>query len=189
MNVMHHRVPSALRFQPPRSATQAVSAVLCAACCVGALGATDTAAAASDAVVLHWNEIAVEAVGDAPPFPSTRAMAAVQIAVFEAVDAITRRYQPYLGTVVASAGSSEEAAAAVAAHDTLAWLFPASQAFLDAKLGESLQAIANGSAKDQGIVVGRAAAATVIADRANDGAQAPAFYTPTSTLPSCQGTM
>ena len=40
------------------------------------------AAAASDAIVLEWNEIAVELVGAAPPFPSTRAMATVQVAVF-----------------------------------------------------------------------------------------------------------
>src|SRR5262245_54687771 len=85
----------------------------------------------SDAVVLRWNDVAVQAVGATPPFPSTRAMATVQAAVFEAVNAITHRYAPYLGTVGAPAGASADAAVVTAAHDTLVWLFPAQQAFLD----------------------------------------------------------
>ena len=70
-----------------------------------------------------------------------------------------------------------------AAHDTLVWLFPAQQSFLDGKQAESLAAIPDGKAKDDGIAVGRAAAAAMIANRANDGAQTPMFYTPTSTAP------
>ena len=84
----------------------------------------------SDAMVLQWNLIAVQAVGTTPPFPSTRAMATVQLAVFEAVNAITRRYQPYLGTVSAPDGASADAAVIASAHETLVWLFPAQQSFL-----------------------------------------------------------
>src|SRR5262245_27392027 len=40
----------------------------------------------SDDVVLRWNEIAVSTIGAQPPFPSTRFMAAIQLAVFEAVN-------------------------------------------------------------------------------------------------------
>jgi hypothetical protein len=149
-------------------------------------------AATNDAVVLEWNAIAVETVGSTPPFPSTRAMATVQVAVFEAVNAITHRYQPYLGTIAAPPRASKRAAAVTAAHDTLVWLFPAEQASLDAKRDASLAAIADGWSKDRGIEVGRAAAAAVIADRTNDGAQPPMFYAPASTAvyewqltPSC----
>lgn len=183
MNVLHHWVSSALCFERRQCAGKVLTVTLFAACYVAAFGARDATAAASDAVVLHWNEIAVEAVGDTPPFPSTRAMATVQVAVFEAVDAITRRYRPYLGTIIGPPGASEEAAAVVAAHDTLVWLFPAQQSFLDGKQSESLAAIADGWAKDQGITVGRATAAAITAHRANDGAQVPMFYTPTSTAP------
>jgi len=154
-----------------------------AACSVTAFGATDATAATSDAVVLEWNEIAVETVGATPPFPSTRAMATVQVAVFEAVNAITQRYQQYLGTIIGTSDASEEAATVVAAHDTLLWLFPGQQAFLDARETASLMAIADGLAKDQGIAVGHAAAAAVVANRTNDGAQSPLFYTPTSDAP------
>jgi len=136
-----------------------------------------------DAMVLKWNEVAVEAVGATPPFPSTRAMATVQLAVFEAVNAITHRYAPYLGTVGAPHSASADAAVVAAAHDTLVWLFPAQQSFLDARQAESLAAIPNGTAKDDGIVVGRAAAAAMIANRSNDGSQTPMFHTPASTAP------
>jgi hypothetical protein len=87
-------------------------------------------------MVLQWNLIAVQAIGPTAPFPSTRAMATVQLAVFEAVNAITHRYEPYLGIVPASDGASADAAAVTAAHDTLLWLFPAQQSFLDGKQTE-----------------------------------------------------
>jgi hypothetical protein len=137
----------------------------------------------ADEPVLHWNEIAVQAVGASAPFPSTRAMAIVQVAVFEAVNAITHEYSPYLGSVRAPEGASAEAAVATAAHDTLIWLFPAQQGFLDEKQVESLAAIAEGPAKDDGMAVGRAAAAAMIANRTGDGATPAQFYTPASDAP------
>jgi hypothetical protein len=141
------------------------------------------AATADTLVLLQWNEIAVQAIGATPPFPSTRAMAIVQVAVFEAVNAITRRYVPYLGTVSAPEGASARAAVVTAAHDTLVWLFPAQQGFLDDEQTESLRAIRDGQAKDDGMAVGRAAAAAMIANRTGDGSTPAQFYTPASDAP------
>lgn len=182
MNDLNSWIVSARDVERRPWAKAALAAMLFGGCCVSAFG-TGAAALADDAVVLHWNEIAVQAVGDLPPFPATRAMATVQVAVFEAVDAISRRYRPYRGTVVAAPGASAQAAAIVAAHDTLMELFPAQQRFLDERQAESLAAIAEGSAKGDGIAVGRSAAAAIIAERANDGSQAPMFYTPASAAP------
>lgn len=148
-----------------------------AALLAGAFHGT-VAADAGDATVLRWNEIAVQTVGATPPFPSTRAMATVQVAVFEAVNAITGRYAPYLGTVATRDGASAEAAAITAAHDTLLWLFPGQQSLLDAKQAESLAGIVDGAAKADGMAAGREAAAAMIAARTNDGAAPPQFYTP-----------
>ncbi len=162
---------------------KALYSTLFAVCATAAFHARGDTLAASDAVVLHWNEVAVRAVGATPPFPSTRAMAIVQLAVFEAVNAITQRYQPYLGTVTAASGASPEAAAVAAAHDTLVWLFPTQLSLLDGERDGSLSGIADGPAKDEGIAVGQAAAAAIIDDRKDDGAQTPMFYTPTSAEP------
>jgi PAP2 superfamily len=178
MNVRLHWICNALYFGRRRGAREALFVIA-----FTAFGASNAIAATSDAIVLEWNEIAVEAVGATPPFPSTRAMATVQVAVFEAVNAITRRYQPYLGTIIGTPDASAEAATVVAAHDTLLSLFPGQQAFLDTRKAASLMAIADNPAKDQGIAVGHAAAAATIANRTNDGAQSPMFYTAASDAP------
>src|SRR5438045_1154616 len=78
-------------------------------------------------VVLEWNQLALHAVGQArvSPVVGSRALAITQAAVYDSVDAIDRSFEPYFAHVKASRGASLEAAAAQAAHDTLASLFPA----------------------------------------------------------------
>jgi len=137
----------------------------------------------SDAVVLQWNEIAVATIGAQPPFPSARFMATVQLAVFEAVNAITGDYEPYLGTISAPPGASTEAAAVAAAHGVLKSFFPAQGATLDQQRTNSLATIPDGQAKNDGIAVGEAAAAAMIANRANDGSAPPQFHTPPNSDP------
>ena len=141
-----------------------------------------TAVARAD-VVLDWNTIMMSTLATQNPFAQARFAAITQTAVFEAVNAITGDDDPYLGTVTAPPGASAEAAAAAAAHGVLTNYLPASAASLDAALVTSLAAIPDGQAKDDGVAVGEAAAAAMIADRTNDGSAPPQFYTPTSTDP------
>src|SRR6478609_2015633 len=77
-------------------------------------------------VVLDWNTIAMSTLtGQGQnPFAQARFMSITQLAVFEAVNAITGDYKPYLGTVVAPAGASVDAAAATAAYAVLKNYFP-----------------------------------------------------------------
>ena len=134
-------------------------------------------AARADAV-LDWNKIAVDtAIANAAnPFQQARFAAIVQLAVFEAVNAITGDYDPYLGTVAAADGASPDAAAVAAAYRVLRTYFPASAASLDAARTTSLAAIPDGQAKTDGITTGEAAAAAMIALRANDGSSPLTFY-------------
>jgi len=135
-------------------------------------------------VVLDWNAIAVSTVSQGQnPFAQARFMAVTQLAVFEAVNAITGDYTPYLGTVVAPAGASVDAAAVTAAYQVLKTYFPLAAANLDAAYAASLAAIPNGSAKNGGIATGQAAAAQMIALRLNDGSSPPQFYAPASADP------
>jgi hypothetical protein len=133
--------------------------------------------------VLQWNQIAVETIGAQPPFPSARFMAVVQLAVFEAVNAISKEYEPYLGTVTAPPGASPEAAVITAAHGVLEAFFPAAAASLAQQRADSLAAIEEGGAKVDGIAVGEAAAAALIADRVDDGAAPAEFFLPTNSAP------
>ena len=137
-----------------------------------------------DAVIREWNEIAINAIlPNGPPFTAARFMTIVQLAVFEAVNSISGKYQPYLGTVSGPAGASTEAAAIVAAHDTLVNYFPAQAATLDLRRDASLAAIPDGQSKTDGMAVGAAAALAMIANRTGDGSSPPLVYIPTSTDP------
>lgn len=62
-------------------------------------------------------------------------------------------------------------------------VFPGSAASLAAARAASLAAIPDGQAKDDGITVGEAAAAAMIANRASDGSAPLQFYTPPSANP------
>jgi hypothetical protein len=134
-------------------------------------------------VVLDWNEIMVALVQDQPPPHQNRLAAITELAVFEAVNAVTGDYEPHLGTVAPVPGASADAAAVAAAHDVLVNYFPERAALLDARRAASLAEIPGGPAKSSGIAVGEAAAAAVIAARTDDGSQPPESYLPTSSNP------
>ena len=148
-----------------------------------ARGRKTLGAVTSDDVVLQWNEIAVNTIGAQPPFPSTRFMATVQVAVFEAVNAISGKYEPYLGTIAAPRGTSTEAAAITAAHGVLKAFFPAAATTLDQQRTDSLALIPDGQAKTDGIAVGESAAVAMIAERTGDGSAPPQFHVPPNSDP------
>ena len=135
-------------------------------------------------VVLDWNAIAMSTLVNQgqSPFAYARFMAITQLAVFQAVNAITGDYQPYRGTIAAPAGASADAAAVAAAYHVLKNYFPLAPN-LDAAYAASLSAIPNGPAKSGGIATGQAAAAQMIALRLGDGSSPPRFYLPTSIDP------
>jgi hypothetical protein len=143
------------------------------------------AIAKADAV-LDWNAIAVDtAVANGQnPFAQARYAAIVQLAVFEAVNAITGDYRPYLGTIVAPHGASAKAAAIEAAYRVLSTYFPGSAStVLDPALAKSLASIPDGNAKSDGIATGDAAASALIALRANDGSAPAQFKIPGPAVP------
>jgi len=131
-------------------------------------------------VVLDWNVIAVNTAvtNSQNAFAQARYAAIVQLAVFEAVNAITGEYHPYLGTIVAPPGASPEAAAIQAAYRVLSTYFTASASILDAERANSLASIPDGQAKTDGIATGEAAALAMIALRANDGSSPAQFKIP-----------
>src|SRR4051812_29327571 len=124
-------------------------------------------------VVLEWNEVALHAVGQArvSPVLASRALAIVQAAVYDSVVAIDRSYGPYHAHVHASRGASPEAAAAQAAHDTLAALFPAQAGTFDTTLAADLVGVPPGRAR-QGVEVGQEVAQQILTWRSTDGSGA-----------------
>jgi hypothetical protein len=152
-------------------------------------------AAARADVVLDWNEIAVRTLTTQTPglnpFVQARLAAIIQLAVFEAVNSINGDYEGYLGSPVAPTaqpltapfGASAEAAAIAAAHKVLVNFFPGNAVTLDAARAASLAAIPGGLPKTDGVSVGEAAAAKLIAERTGDGSSPLTFYQPGLALP------
>lgn len=133
-------------------------------------------------VVVQWNAIASTTIvtnGKASPAASSVWFAYVHLAVFDAVNAIDHRFEPYLFTSKAPKGINKDAAVVAAAHRVLVNYFPAQQASLDAQFVSSLAAIPDSAANVlAGANVGEASAQVLIAARANDGLLASIPYTP-----------
>jgi hypothetical protein len=102
----------------------------------------------------------------------------VDVAMYDAVNAIDHRNRPFAVTVRAARSASKEAAAASAAHDVLTHYFPAQSAIFDSALVTSLADVVDGQAKTEGIAVGKAIAAQWLALRNGDGLEAAITYTP-----------
>ena len=130
-------------------------------------------------MVVTWNEVLLDAIRvdrTAPPVAS-RSMAIVHIAIFDAVNAIERTYEPYLFRGHAPPGTSAESAVAAAAHRTLVELYPSQVATFDAALDASLADIPNGPGENKGLAIGRASAKHILSARRHDGWDQTVSYT------------
>jgi hypothetical protein len=151
--------------------------LLLALACLGA-----AAAPANADVITDWNEKAVALVTPRlPPPQAHRVTAMTHVAMFDAVNSIERRYRPYLAQLPASSTTSREAAAATAAGVVLIGLHPANAMELKAALEGYLAGIPESAAKTEGMKLGEAVAAKILAARANDGASAADDYRPRTT--------
>ncbi len=133
-------------------------------------------------VVVQWNAIASTTIVTNAKEVSVASgvwFAYVHLAVFDAVNAIDHRFQPYLFTTNPSAGANQDAAAVAAAHRILVTYFPAQQPGLDAQFATSVAAISDTPANiSAGLAVGEASAQALITARVNDGLLANVPYTP-----------
>ena len=102
-------------------------------------------------VVTDWNVTAGDIVVEAklPPPPTYRVMAIVQTAVYEAVNAITKRYPPDRVKLDAAPGASVDAAVAEANRATLSQLVPSQQAAIDSAYQAALSAIPRWPGEDR----------------------------------------
>src|SRR6266567_1690664 len=131
------------------------------------------ASSGSGAIVIAWNKELLHIVQTPGAQPATihptRSYAILHAAIYDAVVSITRDAPPYLFSVKAPRSARADAAAAQAGHDTLVALYPTMKAALDQQLADELAVIPDGAGKRQGIQVGQAVAAQLVAIRTNDG--------------------
>ena len=118
---------------------------------------------------------------------ATRTLAMVQVAVHDALNAISRRYDAYYFEGSADAGASPDAAVAAAAHTVLVGVVSsfgtpaqkgAALVLVEQAYSASLARVTDGPARNKGVAVGRAAGTAMLALRKDDGATRDAAYTP-----------
>src|SRR5262245_4041464 len=129
-------------------------------------------------VVTAWNLQALRVPFAVGP-PQARVLAMVHVAMHDAINSVTRRYEPYAIVVPASPQASPIAAGAAAAHAVLIALFPAMTSAYDEALTDSLSLVPEPD-RSLGAAVGVQAAAHILGLRAADGFSAPASYAPGS---------
>jgi len=166
--------------QLPSVSTMEVTMLLNLRLIVPVVILTGLAGSASADVISDWNENSVAFVTMRRMLPpqAERVMATVHVAMFDAVNSIEHRYRPYLLQLPAAKGTSKEAAAAAAAAAALAGLHPNATEEMNAALTAYLAAMPPGPAKEDGIKLGRAIAAKIVAQRATDGSDAADAYRP-----------
>ncbi|MEG4026013.1 phosphatase PAP2 family protein [Microcoleus sp. S13C4] len=134
----------------------------------------------SGSVVTDWNATLLDAVrtDNTPPPLASRNMAMVHAAIYDSVNSISKKYSPYRVSIDAPAGTSEETAAAAAAHRVLVSLYPAQAGKFDQAYTSSLAKIPDSKSKDEGIALGQQVADQIITWRSTDGANKTVTYTP-----------
>ena len=154
----------------------AAAFLLCAALTANAQNINEQNVTPNEDVILQWNRVLGQTIPISNSQPPTimplRSFAMMHLAMFDAVNSIDGSHTPYLTDVRGTRRASIEAAAAQAAHDVLSALYPDQQAMFDAELADSLVGIPSNRAR-QGIRVGRLVATQILANRADDGWNAP----------------
>ena len=130
-------------------------------------------------VVTDWNltTLQVAAAAGLNPQRQHRVAAMVHAAMHDAVNSVAPRYRAYAVQVSPSAEASIEAAAIQAAYGVLIRLLPGQAGTLDAARSSSLSSIPDGPVKEEGLAVGDAVAAQIVALRSTDGSDVEGIYT------------
>jgi hypothetical protein len=131
-------------------------------------------------VALDWNEQGMAAVLAAKQLApdGARSMAMMHVAMFNAVNAVERRYASYGFEIRAPRGASANAAAISAARTVLVKLFPEQREAIERAHAVSLDKISGERGIEAGTALGEQAANHCLAMRANDGVGAENRYRP-----------
>jgi hypothetical protein len=112
-----------------------------------------------------------------------RATSRAALAMFEAVNAIDRRYESYLGFPAGDPRASQDAAAATAAFKVLLAHLPQHKAVLEESYTLFMAGLPNGAAKDAGRLIGEKAAEAAMTAGGIDPAIAQTPYRPLTPRP------
>lgn len=147
--------------------------------------------AASNDIILKWNQVLLDANASdsrlllkdqGGPVRDSRAFAIVSVAMFDALNSISHRYEPYLTELNGYNTADQTAAVSTAARDTLLALFPQQVKTFKSAYAETMKKVPAGNARTKGIDLGRRVASAILAERSNDNSDLNLPYDH-STLP------
>lgn len=142
-----------------------------------------TTAARAD-IISDWyeTELAASKASENPESsfdPETaQSVSKLTLAMFEAANAVDRRYQSYLKLPAAAKGASIEAAVATAARDVMLAMHPGQKSMIDNGYAVAIARVPEGKARADGIAAGQAAAKAALAAGGFDYSLPPAAYRP-----------
>lgn len=135
-------------------------------------------------VVIQWNQTVIDAIREDKTSIgfTTRDLAIVHTAIYDAVNAIDQTSSVFHVKVDAPADASPIAAADEAGLVTASALFPKHAALFQATFDAALASVPDGQAKTDGLAVGQSVGQQTLASRSNDGSSATVAHAP-GTLP------
>jgi membrane-associated phospholipid phosphatase len=133
--------------------------------------ALSLASVAESDVVTDWNDASLEAIriNRTTPPEASRALAILHTSIYDAVNGILRRHEPYFVKEKGPTNAAEEAAASAAAHKVLVTLFPSNAATFDQLHATTLAQIRDDSKKRRGLEWGESVADQILLWRSRDG--------------------
>lgn len=112
------------------------------------------------------------------PTLSTRNLAILHVAMYDAVNSVARTHQPYAFLVDAPPGASAAAAAAAAGHSVLTALYPGVRARADEAYATWRAGVGEDASIRDGLALGEDVARLTLGNRAGDGAATEVPYIP-----------
>lgn len=130
--------------------------------------------------VLDWNALMMNAIraDNTGPTLSTRNLAILHTAIYDAVNSVVRDHQPYGFLLDPPPGTSPAAAATAAGHRICTVLYPSFRAQADTLYETFLAGATPDAGLTNGLALGRDLAALTLATRADDGANTTVPYIP-----------
>lgn len=148
-------------------------------------------------IILEWNQVMLDANAadcrlvlqdQGGPTRTARAFAIVSVAMFDALNSISHRYEPYLTELSGYNGADPTAAVSTAARDTLLALFPQQAETFKSAFSAAMEK-GEKDAKDKkepkdnarikkGVELGRKVALAILAERSDDNSNLNMPYIP-----------
>jgi hypothetical protein len=132
--------------------------------------------------VLDWNDLMLAAIriDNTGPTLSTRNLAILHLAIYDAVNSVNPTHQPFRGSLDPGGEASPEAAVCAAGHEVMLALYPPLKARTQSLYEEEVAGFPQTAATTNGLALGAEVARQMLESRDGDGSSTLVTYIPNS---------